>query len=125
MQPSLFDQQPEDNGKATGRQLRDKGIATALANADAMNKQQWTEGVWAKLPVFLKSIGAKTFLCEQFRKWCEDGGTPAPPTARAYGGIIKRAASEQLIVRVGHASVENPRAHMAICTVWQSKTELI
>lgn len=99
----------------TGKQLAEKGIKQALDNAN--NKSiNWSTKVYCLLDTYLKTH-MKPFLCEDFRKWCA-GKLETPPSKRAYGGIIQKAARNKLIKKLGITQVKNPKAHCANAGLW-------
>ena len=95
---------------------RDKGIKRAIDHANEVN-DRWSEKVYGLLKDYLKANGAP-FQSEDFRHSIM-GLIVDPPHNRAFGGIMKRAAAEGLIKRVGTAPVKNVNAHIAFATVWQ------
>jgi len=59
------------------------------------------------------------FMTEDLRT-ASKRSVPPPPSNRAWGGVIHRAASNGYIKRVGVKSVKNKKAHGAYATVWRS-----
>jgi hypothetical protein len=59
------------------------------------------------------------FQAEDFRDSIT-GLIEEPPSKRAFGHIILKAAREGLITRVGYAPVKNVTAHRAFASVWKS-----
>lgn len=99
----------------TGRELRDKGISTALANANE-KVDNWGVKAFNFLKEYMKSN--KEFLAEDVREASKDI-VPEPPNKRAWGAIIVRAYKGDLIKRKSYVSVKNPKAHKAIATLWE------
>ena len=95
---------------------RDKGIKKSIDHANAVN-HDWSEKAYACFKLFLK-WRAGNFMCEDFRTFSK-ALLPEPPSLRAYGHVIVRAAREKLIKQVGYAKVSNARAHMANSAVWE------
>ena len=95
---------------------RDKGIKKSIDHADAVN-HDWSEKAYECFKLFLK-WRAGNFQCETFREFSK-GMLPAPPSLRAYGHVIRRAAKDNLIRQVGYNKVSNPTAHMANSAVWE------
>lgn len=113
MQADLFNQPSE-----TGAQLRDRGIKQAEESAHRIH-HEWNEKAFEAFKAFLKTR-AFPWMCEDFRKWAEEYcNFPEPPSLRAYGGIIVRAKKLKMIHQVSFKAVTNPRAHKAICAVWE------
>ena len=111
----------------TAEELRDAGIKQSVTHADEV-VESWSENVWKSMNdycYFIKNgfLYAKDrcFMAEQFRLFCVLLGLPDPPTHRAYGAIIVRAAKAGLIERVGYAPVKNKKAHCTPATVWRVK----
>jgi len=44
---------------------------------------------------------------------------PQPPSNRAWGAIIRMAASSNIIKRKGYRAVKNPKAHRTPATLWE------
>jgi hypothetical protein len=80
---------------------------------------QWSAKAYA---MFLDYIRGKKahFMCEDFRDAVSDL-LPAPPSARAFGGIFMKAARLGLIEHVRYAPVKNVRAHRANASVWRAR----
>lgn len=103
----------------SGETLKEKGMAKALANANRV-ETGWSERAYALLLQFLSGLTTdRRFMTEQFRKFAYEKGLPAPPSERAHGSIMLRAARAGLIVRIGFAKVTNPKAHQATGSVWR------
>ena len=93
---------------------RDVGIQAALDNAD-FDSKGWSE----KALEFVKSYPGTQFQTEDVRQYATRGGLPLPPNARAWGGVIVRAARLKLIRRVGYRPVSNANAHCTPAAVWE------
>lgn len=100
----------------TPQALRDAGMAIAAESAEH-KEPGWNDKAFELLKDFIKGR-TSDFLCEDFRSYCEAHDLTAPPSLRAYGGIIMRASKRGLIRKVGHAQVKNPKAHMANAARW-------
>lgn len=59
------------------------------------------------------------FMAEDVRL-AGQGLVPEPPSKRAWGSVIRRAAVNGIIRRLGFRSVKNAKAHSAPCGVWKS-----
>lgn len=104
---------------AEGRRRRDDGIQRALDHAER-TEPRWADRAHEALMEFIASHQSE-FMGEHVRGWAHDTlGIPKPPHARAWGGVMARAAKQGLIVRVGFAPVSNPKAHCAPCSVWRA-----
>lgn len=109
-QERLFDE--------TGAVLRDRGMKQAIDHAE-QETPQWKELALAKLKEFTTEFSHLQFMAEDFRAWAVTNGLPKPPHARAFGGVMAKAAGARLIVKVGIGQVKNPKAHRANATIWR------
>lgn len=96
-----------------GPVLRDRGIQQATDHAG----RQWSDQAYDFLLKFLKTN--TTFMAEDVRT-ASIGFVPEPPSKRAWGGIIVRAAKQGLIQKVGFRNVKNAKAHCTPAAVWES-----
>lgn len=105
---------------AEGQKRRDAGMQQAIDHAEQVT-EQWAVLSFNFLVQYIKEYSSgKQFQAEDFRMWCERGKRiPEPPSKRAYGGIVKQAANQGLIKKVGHSAVNNPNAHRAFATLWE------
>lgn len=101
----------------TGEELRDGGIQVALDSASRV-QEDWAERAYEILKSYIRTqVGA--FMCEHVRAYAKQfTDLSEPPSARAWGGIIQRAAREKLIKCIGTKPVENARAHRANASLW-------
>jgi len=76
-----------------GTQLRDKGIKQAIDNADDTH-ERWSEKAYKFLTNWIKT--QYEFMTEDVRLASEKE-IPKPPSNRAWGGIVVRAARAGLI----------------------------
>lgn len=98
----------------TGEQLRDKGIERAITHANQIDIG-WSEKAFSFLIQYLQT--AAEFMVEDVRK-ASEGIVPAPPSLRAWGGVIRRAAFAGLIKKIGFKNVINAKAHCTPASVW-------
>ena len=98
-----------------GNKLRDLGINQASENADD-KYEEWSNLAYEYLLQYIKQN--KRFMAEEIRV-SSVGVIPDPPSNRAWGAIIVRAKKAGLIKSVGTAGVKNPKAHRAICNIWE------
>lgn len=110
-QLELFDLPPEP----TGEQLRDDGIERAVKHANEKDPD-WADSAFNFLIQYMRKN--RQFMAEEVRE-ASDGIVAVPPSNRAWGGVIRRAAIAGFIQRLGFQSVKNPKAHCAPCTVWE------
>lgn len=100
----------------TAIEERDKGIKVAMDHADHVN-ENWSEGAYKLLQEFLKETHGE-FMGEHVRSYAAVVDFPLPPSSRAWGGIIRKAALAGLIKKVGHGQVANPKAHACFASIW-------
>ena len=98
-----------------GTQLRDKGIKQAIDNADDTH-ERWSEKAYKFLTNWIKT--QYEFMTEDVRLASEKE-IPIPPSNRAWGGIVVRAARAGLINKVGFSNVKNPKAHHTPASIWR------
>lgn len=99
-------------------EARDKGILQAITNADRAH-ENWSDKVYRLFLDFI-SRNSNPFQVEDFRDSIT-GLIEEPPSKRAFGHIVLRAARDGLITRVGYAPVKNVTAHRAFASVWCRK----
>jgi len=101
-----------------GIEERDAMIAKALGNADQKNPgvRKWSD----RALEFVKIYNEKSsFLTEDVRVWAHEQGLPEPPSARAWGGVMVRAARAGIIKNSGLFDlVKNKKAHRTPATIW-------
>jgi hypothetical protein len=98
----------------TGEDLRDEGIEQALTHANETT-ERWSEIAFDFLKRYM--LDNPVFMAENVRE-AATGIVPEPPSKRAWGGILVRAAKEGLISRMGFRNVKNARAHCTPATLW-------
>lgn len=99
----------------TSFEARDRGIEQAVRHADAVHTN-WSEQAFSQFKVFLIAQRGE-FMSEDFREFAS-GMLPEPPSKRAFGHVMLRAAKAGLIKKVGHSPVKNIKAHRAFASVW-------
>mgnify|MGYP006266456689 CR=1 FL=1 len=106
----------------TGEQLAIAGAELAIENANNQHTN-WSEKAFKMLQRYLQTFEAGyEFLAEQARLFAEANGLPEPPSKRAWGGIIIRAAKLNLIESTGKTrKVSNSRAHATPANLWRVK----
>ena len=98
----------------TGEDLRDEGIQQALTHANE-SSERWSEIAYDFLKRYM--LDNPVFMAENVRE-AATGIVPEPPSKRAWGGVLVRAAKEGLIIRMGFRNVKNARAHCTPATLW-------
>lgn len=105
-----------------GSALRDQGMELAIDHAEQVDPG-WKERAYEKLLQFVNiysvNMGIKTFMAEDIRSWAYAHGLQRPPSGRAWGGLVRRAALEGVIVQVAIGQVKNKTAHCANAGVWR------
>lgn len=96
---------------------RQEGMQTALNHANDV-VLDWGERALEMLKAFIAWNHDK-FLAEDLRHWATEQGLPVPPHCRAWGPIMTKAYKAGLIAHRGHEKTVNPKAHRAICNLWQ------
>jgi hypothetical protein len=107
-----------DFAQPTAEELAQDGMQRAIEHADAV-EGGWSEMAYAMLEQY--AFSHFEFMMEEVRRWAQDNGLSAPPTARAWGAVALRASRDRLIVKAGHRNTINPLAHGALATVWHSQ----
>lgn len=97
-------------------QITAEAIERSVSHADAVIPS-WSEKAYNLLREYISTY--RVFQCEDFRKWCI-GSLKEPPSKRAFGSVILKAAKENLITRIGYEKVKNIKAHQTPASVWQS-----
>lgn len=116
---SLFEQHRQPEPELDGRALRDLGMEKAADHADQVHGN-WQDAAYEFLK---KYIGyTKTpFMGEDVRRaaeLAEGSPVPTPPSKRAWGAVLVRAATEGLIKKKGYGTVTNPLAHRTPAAIW-------
>ena len=105
----------------TGKELRDAGIKTAVEHADAVQPEpKWSDLAYSFLEQYIQT--RQKFMTEEVRA-ASEGIVPEPPSLRAWGGIVVRAANRGLIEKAGYQEVQNPKAHRTPSSVWRVMSE--
>lgn len=99
-----------------GKKLKEDGMKRAVDHANAVHKE-WSEVAYDFLKGYIEIN--PMFMTEDVR-FASQGIVPSPPSQRAWGSVIRRAAVEGIIFKAGTKSVKNGKAHMAFATVWKS-----
>jgi len=103
-----------------GGVLRDAGMQQAIDHAE-QETPKWSDLALEKVREFVRTYPHLEFMAENVREWSHHKGLPEPPSKRAWGGVMVRAAHQGLIVKIGISQVKNPTAHCANANVWRRK----
>lgn len=83
---------------------RDSGIQRAADHAGT----RWNRLARGYLLEFVSRLQiGHDFLAENFREFAEDRGLEPPPDGRAYGHVLRSAARDLLIRKVGYAPAKS------------------
>lgn len=105
----------------TGEQLKRAGMALAQEHADAVTPG-WSELAYQFLVNQFLPLH-KRFMAEDVRSYAAQVDFTLPPHARAWGGVIAKAAKEYLIIKTSIRPVKNPKAHCANAALWERNDE--
>lgn len=70
---------------------RDEGMTRAVDHANRV-ESEWSGQALGYLRLYADSNAGHPFLIEEARAWAELQGLPAPPDARSWGAVTRRAA---------------------------------
>lgn len=104
----------------SGAQLRDAGISLAAEHAEQVSLG-WNERAYELLIKFLQDN--KRFMAEEVRSYASEIDFELPPHARAWGGIIRKAACKYIIIKTSIQPVRNAKAHCANAGMWERNDE--
>ena len=96
---------------------RDDGIKRAVDHADE-KVPEWSSMAYGFLLGYIAK--KREFMTEDVRGAAE-GRIPTPPSNRAWGGVVVRAAKAGLIYRAGYRNTRNIKAHCTPATLWRVK----
>jgi hypothetical protein len=100
----------------TGFQLVEQGMSRALAHVEAID-DGWGERAYQ----FVRGFAAlrTQFRTEEVRSYAEQRGLSSPSAARAWDGIIEKAARAGIIERIGFTTCENVKADRNNVSCWR------
>lgn len=102
-----------------GEVAKRAGIAQAERHANQVHAG-WSDRAYTFLKEFI-SGRRSSFMTEEVREAAATfGSLPPPPSERAWGAVILRAAKAGLIKNIGYKKVKNEKAHSTPATVWQA-----
>lgn len=95
---------------------RDTGMALALDKADR-DQEGWSDDAMVAVRSFTAMNQGKSFLTEHLRAWAESAGIVEPAAnERAWGAVMRRAAKEGLIQKIGYAP--SASSNLSPKTLW-------
>lgn len=124
-QPDLF-QMPQSftrrgdsivppTAREVAKERRDRGIGSATNHAAAISPDWSARALqWVRL----YAVTHELFLAEDVRAEAETDGFAVPPDARAWGGVMRRAAREGVIESHGYAPASS--SNLSPKVLWRS-----
>jgi len=106
---------PTPPNRATGAMLAEQGAAAAAEHADA-ESPNWQDDALEMVRVFFAQFNEG--MVEDVRAFAESRGFTQPPSKRAWGAVICKAARLGIVKKNGFRSVKNPKAHKTPATLW-------
>lgn len=102
------------------REQAERRRASGMARADdhaASDDQNWRVDAQSAVQMFCAAHEGEQFLGEDVRTWAEDLELVTPPTeARAWGSVLRRAAADGLIRKVGYGPAKS--SNLSPKTLW-------
>ena len=106
------------NTLQTVQSRRDMSMALAVAKADR-DREGWSEDALAAVRVFVRAHPDEQFLTEAVRQWCVEMQFIEPAdNERAWGAVMRRAAKDGLVRKVGYAP--SMSSNLSPKTLWQA-----
>lgn len=97
-------------------QAKNAGILKAVTKANK-DSPEWCNRAFDLLKQFLDDHVGE-FQGEDLRAYAVVVDFDLPENARAWGGVISKAAHQKLIRKIGVREVKNVKAHCALASVW-------
>lgn len=96
----------------------DQGAIEGMERALSAAGKVWRDEAYATLAAYVRQHD-HPFVIPEARDWAYDQGLDFPPSDRAWGGVVKRAAGAGLIRRVGYRPYGDARMHTQPVSVWE------
>lgn len=97
---------------------RDIAMQMAVERADR-DQAGWSEKALDAVRLFVAKHRGEQFLAEAIREWCEQAQVvKAPSNERAWGAVMRRAAKEGCVRKVGYAPSHS--SNLSPKTLWQA-----
>ncbi|MES2347019.1 MAG: hypothetical protein V4641_05545 [Pseudomonadota bacterium] len=109
-------QLPIDFSVAAARAATNEGIARAVDHADRVDAQ-WSLTAYTFLATYARTH--TSFTAEDVRLAAGDQ-LSAPPDQRAWGAVMRKAVSAQVIRGIGFVTARDPKVHRCNVRLWQS-----
>jgi hypothetical protein len=100
----------------TAIEERDKGIEKAVTHANDV-VDNWSDKAYSLLLEFIDSVPGE-FMVEDLRAYAAMKDFPLPPSARAWGHVILRAARNGVVESNGFGKTKNKKAHRTPAAMW-------
>lgn len=96
---------------------RDDAIEQVVSHADTLDPH-WSSRAYSALELYCKKV-AEPFIIEDVRAWAEGLGLISPPhDLRAWGAVIRRAAANGIVRKVGFAPARS--SNLSPKVSWQA-----
>jgi hypothetical protein len=96
-----------------------QGMTRAVEHADAV-VPDWSDEAFDYVKSYLGGLRqGDQLIAPDVRHWAHSNGLVKPPSARAWGQVIKRAAKEGLIARDGHTDYGDQYMHTQAIKRWR------
>ena len=86
----------------TAEAKRNAGMERAVEHADRV-VESWSDEAYRYLQDFCRISEGERFIIEDARLWAAGQGFESPTDERAWGAVIRRAAANGMIRKVGYA----------------------
>jgi len=95
------------------------GIARAADKADR-DHEGWQDEAVSAVRKYLAQHPGRQFLAEDVRAWCEAMGIiDAPENERAWGAVMRRAAKDGYICKIGYAPARS--SNLSPKVLWEPR----
>lgn len=97
---------------------KELGMKASFEHAKRVDNGWYLSAV-SLLVDFLRTNGERPFMAEDVRNYASLRGLNDPPSKRAWGAVMVRAAKAELIKAIGFGFTKNPLAHRTPATLWK------
>lgn len=105
----------------SGAALKENGQQLALFNAG----HGWATEAVQRMHAFCairKAAGKGRFRFEEFVRWAQEAGLPAPASSNAWGSLPRLMVKEGLVEWTGeYENARSPKTHAHPVKVWMTK----
>ena len=99
------------------RSARDDAMQAAVDAADG-RVPKWSEVAFQYIRLYAQQHRGVRFIGRDITQAAKAYGLESPATEKAWGGVLKRAVCEGVIVRVGFA--QDPNRHCSPVPLWMA-----